>query len=143
MKLSKIFVIVSLFVSFMQIEAAVFKIINRTAGGAVNSSGSQIKVRPIWNGGSASFVELDPNGETGGYDTGFNNLTAIIYEEVMPQTVEQKKSAMFCTRRYKANFDINAWAVGGKIYIRSGADVDFSFDTIAGSGTVKAQPYSE
>ena len=143
MKLSKMFIMVSLFVPFMQVETAVFKIINKTAGGVTNPGGSRIKVKPVWNGGSAGFVELDPGQETGGYDTGFNNLTAIIYEEVMPQTAEQKKNSMFCTRRYKANLDINAWAVGGKIYIQSDADVAFSFDTIAGSGTVKAQPYSE
>jgi hypothetical protein len=143
MKVSKIFVMGWLLVSVVSLNTAVFKIINKTAGGPSNLAGSRIKVRPIWNGGNASFVELEPNGETGGYDTGFNNLTAIIYEEVLPQTADQKSKAMFCTRRYKANFDINGWAVGGKIYIQSDADVSFSFDTIAGSGTVKAQPSAE
>ena len=123
-------------------HAAVFKIINRTAGGA-NPNGSRLKVRPVWNGSNAGFVDLMPNQETGAYDSGFNNITAVIYEEQLPQNADQQRDAIFCTRRYKAPFDINAWAVGGKIYIQSNADVSFSFDTIAGSGTVKALPYQE
>jgi hypothetical protein len=123
-------------------HAAVFKIINRTAGGA-NPNGSRLKVRPVWNGSNAGFVDLMPSQETGAYDTGFNNLTAVIYEEQLPQNADQQRDAIFCTRRYKAPFDINAWAVGGKIYIQSNADVAFSFDTIAGSGTVKALPYKD
>lgn len=143
MKVSKVLVVGALLVSFAAINANVFKIINRTAGGTVNPAGSRIKVRPIWNGGNPGFVELNPNEETGGYDTGFNNLTGLIYEEMMPQTADQKANAIFCTRRYIAHFDLSGWAVGGKIYVQSGADVAFSYDTIAGSGTVKAQPYSE
>lgn len=121
---------------------AVFKIINSTAGGSTNPAGSTIKVRPIWNGCTAGYTELAPGQETGGYDSGFNNVTAIVYEIVIPQTAAQKKDAMFCTRRYIANFNISGWAVGGKFYIQSTADCAFSFDTIAGSGTAKGEAFN-
>lgn len=143
MNMYKVLIMVGFFVSCGLTDAAVFKIINRTAGGVKNPSGSRIKVKPIWNGSNAGFVELNPGEETGGYDTGFNNLTGIIYEEVIPQTTDQKNQAIFCTRRYKADFNISGWAVGGKIYLQSDADVAYAFDTIAGSGTVKARPYSD
>lgn len=123
-------------------NSAVFKIINRTAGGSANPGGSNIKVRPVWNGSTVGFTELTPGQETGAYDSGFNNITAIIYEIMIPQTEAQKKEAMFCTRRYIARFDISGWAVGGKFYIQSTADCAYAFDTIAGSGTAKGEPFN-
>ena len=143
MKMYRVLIIMGLFVSYGLIDAAVFKIINRTAGGVKNPAGSKIKVKPLWNGSGNGFVELNPGEETGGYDSGFNNLTGLIYEEMIPQSDDQKKNAIFCTRRYKVDFNISGWAVGGKIYVQSDADVSYAFDTIAGSGTAKAQPYSD
>ncbi|RTL06063.1 hypothetical protein EKK58_06315 [Candidatus Dependentiae bacterium] len=133
--------LIMLFVPLLS-RTAVFKIINSTAGGSANPQGSYIKVRPVWNGSAVGYTELAPGQETGGYDSGFNNVTAIIYEIMIPQTAEQKKQAMFCTRRYIARFDISGWAVGGKFYIQSTADCAFAFDTIAGSGTSKGEPYN-
>ena len=123
-------------------NTAVFRVFNNTAGGVSNLAGSKIKVRVTWNGGGAGYFELNPGQDSGGIDSGFNDIAQIIYEEVIPQTESQKKESIFCTRRYIADLGINAWAVGGKIYIQSNADVSYSFDTIAGSGTRKARPYN-
>lgn len=140
MKLRSILGYLAICLMVQSYHAAVFKIINRT-GSSANPKGSKIKVKPLWNGSNNGFIELEPGQETGGYDSGFNNVTGVIYEEMLPQSAEQKQNAIFCTKRYKVNFDISGWAVGGRIYIQSDADASYAFDTIAGSGTGKAAPY--
>lgn len=140
---NKSYLIVAMLFLPLLTNSAVFKIINSTAGGSANPAGSSIKVKPVWNGSTAGFTELAPGQETGGYDSGFNNVKAIVYEIMVPQTDAQKKDAMFCTRRYIAHFDISGWAVGGKFYIQSTADCAFAFDTIAGSGTSKGEPFNQ
>jgi hypothetical protein len=133
MKMSRIFIMGWLLVSFVSINTTVFKII-RTAG---DNADTHIKVRPFWDGGKPGLVELKPGESTDEYNTGPHDLKGIVYEEVTPPIGAQGKKNV-CTSLFKVPFNINAGAVGGKIYVQSGgADVTFSFDTIAGSGTVK------
>jgi len=127
---------------FFELNPAVFKIINKTATPKINQNGVSIRVQPLWNGSNEGFIELKPGDETSQYDTGINNLTGIIYEEVLPQNDENKQHAIFCVRRYKVDFNINALALGGTINIQSGADISYSFDTLGVSGIVKAQAYN-
>jgi hypothetical protein len=111
--------------------AAVFSI--------TNNSGAPISQKPSWSGDNEKFVSLTP-GQSASYNSGFNNLDTITWEQRLETTDDQKKNGIICLKRFVANLNIVWSALGGSISIMSDGNYAYNFSTMAGSGSGRGQP---
>ena len=114
-----------------QAYAAVFTI--------TNNSGAPISQKPTWSGDNEKFVSLTP-GQSASYNSGFNNLDTITWEQRLDTSDAQKKEGIICLKRFVASLNIIWSALGGSISIMSDGNYAYSFSTMAGSGSGRGQP---
>ena len=80
-----------------QAYAAVFTI--------TNNSGAPISQKPTWSGDNEKFVSLTP-GQSASYNSGFNNLDTITWEQRLDTSDAQKKEGIICLKRFVASLNI-------------------------------------